>query len=208
MNLPDGTDSIFDVTNGAVEGCGVFETGVLRSTRPGYTYKLDGRCDGLPKRWAQSAAANDAEVALVVLGAWDVLDRTTKAAWIVFGSEDYDRQFTASLTANLTPLINQGTRIALLEVACMRPFDAKGAATPPLPERGDDERVAHLNDLLRDVAADDPAHVSFIDGPDEWCADGGIATDPQYRWDGVHVYKPGAKLILERITSQLLAIPT
>jgi hypothetical protein len=28
-----------------------------------------------------------------------------------------------------------------------------------------------------------------------------------YRWDGVHVYKPGAKLIFESVASQLLQIP-
>ena len=38
----------------------------------------------------------------------------------------------------------------------------------------------------------------MIDGPDEWCNDEAIATDLGYRWDGVHVYKPGANLDLHQ----------
>jgi hypothetical protein len=34
-----------------------------------------------------------------------------------------------------------------------------------------------------------------------------ISTSTSYRWDGVHVYKPGAKLIFEAVASQLLQIP-
>jgi hypothetical protein len=51
------------------------------------------------------------------------------------------------------------------------------------------------------------AHVTFIDGPDEWCDDEVIATDVDYRWDGVHVYQRGAKLVFETIAPALLAIP-
>ena len=34
----------------------------------------------------------------------------------------------------------------------MRPIDVEGAGVPALPERGDDARIAHLNDLLVEVA--------------------------------------------------------
>ena len=34
-----------------------------------------------------------------------------------------------------------------------------------------------------------------------------VANSLSYRWDGVHVYKPGAKLILESIAPALLQIP-
>jgi hypothetical protein len=78
---------------------------------------------------------------------------------------------------------------------------------PALPERGDDARIAHLNTLLRRAAAADPVRATFIEGPEEWCSDPEIASDVGYRWDGVHVYKPGAKLIYETIAASLLAIP-
>ena len=109
--------------------------------------------------------------------------------------------------AGIASLERVGTNVALLEVACMRPKDVKGAGVPALPERGDDARVAHLNQLLRQVAASDPTNISFLSGPTQWCSDQAISTNLGYRWDGVHVYKPGAKLIYEAIAPALLSIP-
>ena len=81
---------------------------------------------------------------------------------------------------------------------------------PALPERGDDERVAHVNELQRQVAASygsgATSPVQFVEGPDAWCADETIATDLGYRWDGVHVYKPGANLIYETVAPDLLRL--
>ena len=50
-------------------------------------------------------------------------------------------------------------------------------------------------------------NVTFVAGPAAWCNDETIATDLGHRWDGVHVYKPGAKLIYETIAPALLEIP-
>ena len=68
------------------------------------------------------------------------------------------------------------------------------------------ERVAHLNSLLEQAAAENPRDVVFVPGPPEWCDDPTISTDLNYRWDGIHVYKPGAKLIYETIADSLLEI--
>jgi hypothetical protein len=89
----------------------------------------------------------------------------------------------------------------------MRPQDVEGAGVRALPERGDDERVAHVNELLRQtVASYDTDGVEFVEGPDEWCNDETIATDLGYRWDGVHVYKPGANLIYTTVAPDLLRL--
>ena len=57
------------------------------------------------------------------------------------------------------------------------------------------------------VAAAAPTNGAFVKGPTEWCNAQAIATNLGYRWDGVHVYKPGAKLIYETIAPALLAVP-
>ena len=44
-------------------------------------------------------------------------------------------------------------------------------------------------------------------GPAAWCNDPAISSNLGYRWDGVHVYKPGANLIYETIAQTLLGIP-
>ena len=105
--------------------------------------------------------------------------------------------------AGATAVSNQ----AILEIPCMRPVDSKGGPVPALKERGDDLRTSHLNALTKEVVDTYTSQVSFVEGPTEWCEDAKISTSLSYRWDGVHVYKPGAKLIFETIADDLLAIP-
>lgn len=228
LNLPTGIADTFSFVNGGQDGCSVWDSGTIVST-DGVRRPFDA-CAGWQERWARSA--DGADVALVVIGAWDVYDM----AWAVdtapptvleaaatgdaspgpvvsgdevlvpFGVGLWDELFSAQLGDGIDALRSAGAEVALLEVACMRPQDAPGQGFPPTPERGDDARVAHLNALLL-AAADADEHVHFIAGPVEWCADEAIASDLGYRWDGVHVYKLGANLILETIAGSLLAIP-
>ncbi len=201
VNLPSGVEEYFEVVDGSSDGCSIHESGVVRSSRP---FSLDmAMCEGVLDRWARRAA--DGGVALVVLGAWDVLDIEIDGVGLAFGSLDWDAMFVDRLGSAVAPVVAGGATVALLEVACMRPVDVDGAGVPALPERGDDARVAHLNDLLSGFAAA-TAGVEFVSGPAAWCADESIATDLDFRWDGVHVYRPGAKLIIETIAPGLLAL--
>jgi hypothetical protein len=146
-------------------------------------------------------------VALVVLGAWDVFDLELDTGTLVFGTPEWDDHWLASLRSGIAAVERVGTNVALLEVPCMRPQDVKGQGVPPLPERGDDARVAHVNQLLIKTAIEDPKHVFFVHGPTQWCTDEKIAHDLYYRWDGVHASRKGGKLIMEAIAPELLSIP-
>jgi hypothetical protein len=128
-------------------------------------------------------------------------------AVLPFGSAGNDQRFTTGLQKGIDALSAQGVKVALLEVPCMRPKDVAGAGVPALPERAMDDRVAHLNDLLRGVAAANSGTTTFVDGPKEYCTDPVIASSLAYRWDGVHAFKPGAKLTFEAVAQQLLKIP-
>jgi peptidoglycan/LPS O-acetylase OafA/YrhL len=204
VNLPDGIESTFDIVRGAVDGCSVYDQGNVVSARNGFRNSFS-ICEGWEQEWAE--AATGADVALVVLGAWDVFDLQIDGTTYPFASPEADELFRRQLGIGIDAMSAVGAEVALLEVPCMRPQDVEGAGVPALPERGDDARVAHVNDLLRQVAAANPGRVTFVEGPDEWCADEAIAADLGYRWDGVHVYKPGANLIYTSIADDLLAIP-
>lgn len=206
VNLPAGLDKVMSISDGSVDGCGLLETGRLQSSRGDWDKEV-AECKGWPAKWGSAARSSKAEVALVMIGAWDVFDVERPDGWYVFGTERHDAELTARLADGISALKDAGAKVALLEVPCMRPIDTPQSPVPLLPERGDDRRVAHLNELLRAAAAADPEHVTFVDGPAAWCQDPAVATDLSYRWDGVHVYKPGAKLIFETIASPLLAIP-
>jgi peptidoglycan/LPS O-acetylase OafA/YrhL len=205
INLPSGIDETFDISDGGVDGCSVYGDGKVKSARNfGRTF---ADCGTATDQWVGDAQRSDADVALVVLGAWDVFDHEVDGVYIAFGSPESDARFVDGLQRGIDGLVAAGTQVALLEIPCMRPVDVEGAGVPALPERGDDARVAHLNDLLRGLAAAQPEHVTFVPGPTQWCNDEAVSTDLGMRWDGVHVYKPGAKLVFETIAPTLLAIP-
>jgi hypothetical protein len=206
VNLPDGVDSTFDVENGALDGCSVYDEGRVLSARTSFRNYFE-MCAGWQQQWADAVAGHGASVALVVLGAWDVFDRETGDGEVLrFATAAWDADLRARLQSGIDALSGAGAKVALLEVPCMRPISVEGAAVPPLPERADDARVAHVNELFRSVAAANSATTTFVEGPAGWCDDEAVATDVGLRWDGVHVYKPGAKLIFETIAPALLAL--
>ena len=206
VNRPSGIEKTFQLANGALDGCGVFERGVgVGGSRGGFRRDF-GNCVGFDKKWAASAKKAKAEVALVVIGAWEVLDLRMGTVVYNLGSESTDALFKRQLGKGVKALRDAGVSVALLEVACMRP-SAPSGPVPPLPQRGEDKRTQHLNTLLREFAEPDNDGVHFVQGPREWCNNKMISTSTSYRWDGVHVYKPGAKLILETIASSLLQLP-
>ena len=209
LNLPSGIEETFTMVNGGQDGCSVWDTGSIVSSM-GVRRPFAG-CSGWQERWAEFADGMD--VALVVIGAWDVYDMVDidgagaePEVITPFGSELWDELFVANLQSGIDAMRAVNAEVGLLEVACMRPQESPGQGFPPTPERGDDERVAHLNELLAAVAADDE-HVHFVAGPTEWCGDEEISADLGYRWDGVHVYTLGANLIMETIAADLLRIP-
>ena len=206
VNLPDGIEDTFDISNGSLPGCSIYDGGRVFSERDGFNNNF-GSCEGWADDWGDAAADADADVALVVLGAWDVFDlETDDGEELTFGTSEWDDYVTGNLQRGIDALVGAGARVALLEVACMRPQDVEGAGVPALPERRDDDRVDHLNDLWRGIASANPGTVTFVEGPDEWCNDETVATDLGYRWDGVHVYTPGANLIYTTIAPALLAL--
>ena len=203
INLPSGIESTFSIEDGSLDGCSVYDSGRVLSSRQNFNNSFS-ICANWLDEWAN--AARGTQVALVVLGAWDVFDLEVAGVVYPFASAEFDQLFIANLSNGVDTMTATGAKVALLEIACMRPQEVDGAGVPALPERGDDVRVAHLNDLQRSVAGARP-DVTFVEGPDEWCGDETIASDLGYRWDGVHVYKPGANLIYQTIAPALLAIP-
>jgi peptidoglycan/LPS O-acetylase OafA/YrhL len=205
INQPHGLDATFKVTDGSIDGCSVYDEGRVRSSRSSFTNYFQ-ICKGWPQKWAGAVAKGHASVALVVLGSWDVFDlETADGSVLTFGTPAWDEYVRRNLQEGIDALVGAGAHVALLEIPCMRPIPVKGAAVPVLPERADDQRVAHVNGLWQAVAAANPSTTTFVKGP-AWCSDEAMATNVGMRWDGVHVYKPGAKAIFDTIAPALLAI--
>jgi hypothetical protein len=204
VNLPSGIERTFAIGDGSITGCSVYDNGTAVSSHP-YTTSFD-RCAGWQQKWSSAARKARAQIALVVLGAWDVFDVKVNGQTLKFGSQASDQRFIDGVQKGIAALTASGVKVALLEVPCMRPKDVKGAGVPALAERGNDQRVAHVNDLLRKVAAANPVTTVFVSGPQQYCTDPSIATSLAYRWDGVHAYKPGAELTFSTIAPALLSL--
>lgn len=207
VNKPSGIEKTFIVTDGSIDGCGVYDRGIGTGGKNGTFRRNFANCVGFEKSWAKSASKGKADVALMVLGAWEVLDLKINTFLFKVNTAPADTLFRTQVQRGVLALRQTGATVALLEVACMRPVDSSGGPVPALPERGDDTRTAHLNELLREIAAPENDGVYFINGPREWCNNPKISTSLSYRWDGVHAYKPGAKLIFEAIAQQILQLP-
>jgi peptidoglycan/LPS O-acetylase OafA/YrhL len=207
VNKPSGIEKTFVITNGSIDGCGVYDRGVGIGGTSGKFRRNFANCKGFETKWANSAAQAKADVALVVVGAWEVMDLQINSFLFKVNTVPADTMFKTQLQRGIDALRKQNVAVALLEVACMRPVESKGGPVPPLPQRGDDTRTGHLNALMREVAAPENDGVYFVNGPKEWCSDPKVANSLSYRWDGVHVYRPGAKLILESIAPAILQIP-
>ena len=205
INLPSGIESTFTVADGSVEGCSVYDGGTAVSARG--VNRGFGGCVGWDRQWVSAAQSIDAEVALVVIGAWDVFDVKLGTQVQPFASAAVESRFVAGVQRGIDALTAIGVKVALLEVPCMRPKDVQGAGVPALPERAMDDRVERLNELLRQIAADNAETTTFVEGPSQYCTDETIANDLGYRWDGVHAFKPGAKLTIEAAAAAILAIP-
>lgn len=207
INKPSGIEKTFVITDGSIDGCGIYDRGVGVGGTNGNFRRNFANCVGFEKSWAKSATKVKADVALVVIGAWEVLDLKINGFTFAFNTSPADTIFRTQMQRGIDALRATGATVALLEVACMRPVDSKGGPVPALPQRGDDMRTGHLNNLLREIAAPEDDGVFFVSGPKEWCNDPKISTSLSYRWDGVHTYKPGAKLIFETIATSILQLP-
>ena len=205
VNLPDGIESTFDVTDGSLDGCSVYDDGRVRSVAAGFDNSF-AMCAGWQQEWAD-AADGDADVVLVVLGAWDVFDlETGDGTRLTFGTPAWD----AYVRTNLQTGPRRHRRCRRPGRACSR-CRACARCRPRAPAsrrcpsgattRGSPTSTSCSGRSPRPT----PATVTFVEGPDAWCADEAVATDVGMRWDGVHVYKPGAKLIYDTIAPTLLA---
>ena len=205
LNQPKGLENSIVLSDGSINGCGIFDRGEVVSPQTDFSMSV-AHCEGWEDRWVASAKKADAQIALVVIGAWEVMTLKTPERYYSFNSPDADAYFLSQLQKGINALSKAGIKVALLEVPCMRPRNVEGQGTRALPERRSDDRTKHLSELLRYSARSNPASAVFIEGPDEWCASPEIANDISYRWDGVHVWKKGAKLVLEAISESLLTM--
>ncbi|NUP50404.1 MAG: hypothetical protein HOW97_24300, partial [Catenulispora sp.] len=204
LNSPPDASAYLTLLDATTEGCGLL--GGRISSRAGDRRDLDAECGRTLAAWAARVQHDHADDAVLMIGAWDLFDEQVNGTAFPFGTPGWDAYFTARLADAVKALKATGLpRLDLALLPCYRPVRTTGASGGLWPERGDDARVAHVNALLSAYAKAPAHHVRALYPPPEFCQNPAISTSRAYRWDGVHYYKPGARLYLRTAIPQLLA---
>ena len=207
LNRPPDTAAYLHLLDDTTEGCDFL--GGRITSGAGDRRDLDSECGGTVAKWASRIEHDHADTALLIIGAWDLFDEQVDGTALPFGGAGWDAYFTARLGQAVSTLKATGVpRLTLALLPCYRPIHTAGTSGGLWPERGDDSRVAHVNTLLAAYAQDPAHHVRVLYPPAQFCTDPAIASSRSYRWDGVHYYKPGARLYLRNAIPQLLDAKT
>src|SRR5262249_19589572 len=149
---PSDLGKYINAIDASIEGCGVL-LGKLAS-RSGEKRNLTSNCKNWQSEWASDANRLKPNIAVIMIGAWDVFDLTLdNGTKLTFASPEWDANFLQALNAGVTILRKSTTDVALSLLPCYRPL-AKSAGY--WPERGDDPRTRHVNDLMRSFATSYP----------------------------------------------------
>jgi hypothetical protein len=140
-----------DITvGGAAElGCSVVQTDHVSGRR---VIANPSDCANWVAHW-QTSMRNDPRARLALMtGAWETLDQRTGSGVVRFGTPAWTDLISSSLRLALGVLTGDGRTAYLFEVPCY----GAGNANDPLPERGDPQRIAALNDIFASVAGSIP----------------------------------------------------
>jgi hypothetical protein len=201
LGKPPEIAPYLDVSNGATMGCG-FLLGRITSTSGGKK-DLSADCAKTLQSWAQSVGLVHPDAAVVVAGAWEVYDVDVDGQKMKFGTPAWDRYYLSRVSTAVARVRAVGVpRVYLSLIPCWHviPAMVPGFAA----ERMDRSRAEHLNNLMRQLAANPASGVGVVDAPAQFCTDSAIGDNTAYRVDGVHYLEPGARLFFENLIPQLL----
>ena len=180
-----------DVRDRTALGCGVTRTAPFRYF--GRTYpRLFPNCRRWPQRWRRAVASDDPDVALILVGRWETMDRVLDGRWTHIGDPAFDAHLRSRLELAISIAGARGARVVL----ATEPYNRRGERPDgTLYPEDHPRRVTDWNRLLRDVAADHPG-VMVVDlgrrvspeGRFTWEA-GGM----QVRSDGLHLTPSGVR---------------
>jgi len=164
-------------------------------------------CADWPQEWSAGVRRYSPQVALVLVGGWEVFDREVDGRVLRVGTAPMEAKLRAALDTARRVLTAHGARMVLLTTPCFSPTDRElGDAAES--DRADPARVAWLNDVWRRYAADHP-EVTVLDLDAHACPGGSYAATihgVDMRTDGVHFTLPGARLMWRWLGPQLVRI--
>jgi len=172
------------LTTRAIPGCGVIPADLqIGDTH----YPAPQRCVHWIDAW-RAAESTHPDVALVVLGGWEVFDPWVDSKRLHVGTPEWRRYVTDQLERGVRALTaGTHTRVLLATVPCFR-YDQPVQGIPST-ERNDDARTTAVDAVVTGLAARHPGRVTLVDYRSYACPGGkprvevgGVTLRP----DGMH----------------------
>ena len=173
----------FHSGDSTANGCGVAHAGTYRAA--GETLNQKPECDSWPERWAQRIAHDRPDTVLLMIGRWEVVDRTWQGRWTHIGNDAYDTYLKSELQRALDILSSTGAHVVVTTAPYNRRGERSDGTLYPEDQPG---RVQAWNTMLRTVTGQRP-NVSVLDFNAKLNPDGKYTAKingVKMRSDGVH----------------------
>ncbi|GIU85321.1 MAG: membrane protein [Acidimicrobiales bacterium] len=185
-------------------GCGVARGQLVNSE--GRIVDQKEVCFEWPQTWGRVVEEKDPAFTMLMVGAWEVMDRRVEGRVLRFGTTEWEEHLRSEMT-RAVDLLTRGRRpLVILVTPCYT--DAVDPERQPQPERLDRRRIDAVNRIQREVASGRP-DVFLLDlapvlDPDGTCpqrVDGVLLRD-----DGVHFTKAGASRVWRYVDREVAGL--
>jgi len=181
------------VTDGGIVGCGVALGTAVRSD--GQASAIPGSCYHWQATWQATLDRVHPDVALVLLGRWELLDRVLGGQWEHIGEPSFDTYLAQQLDAAIATAGSDGATVVLCTAPYFQGMEAPLGGSYP---ENDPARVDRWNQLVREAIARHPGVVAFdlnsltsLDGHYASTIDGIVVRSS----DGVHFSTDAGALV-------------
>jgi hypothetical protein len=158
----------------------------------GQTLDQRSECDGWPIRWSTQIGQDQPDVALLVIGRWETVDRVNEGQWTHIGDPTFDAYLNGELQRALKILGSTGLRVVVATVPYSRGGEKPDGRLYPEDQP---DRANLWNTMLRKTVAQQP-NVQILDLNKKLCPDGVYTAKVdgiKVRSDGVHLTPEGVK---------------
>jgi hypothetical protein len=195
------------IDNAGLLGCGI----ALGSPRRFRGTESDDPsfCKNWPQLRGDALAKDKPDLAVALVGEWELMDRKRDGKWVHIGQPAYDAYLAHQLDLLIQVMSAGGTHVALLTTPCRR-FD-ESANGSPWPESSP-ARLDRFNELLRAAVARHPDVASVVDFKSMVCPGGkyvsklgGVAIRNA---DGIHFPEAAIPPVAEQLLPVLRKLAT
>lgn len=189
--------------SGTALGCGIMRGGRYRV--PGYPEGPQrDECNNWPTRWNAVLEARAADVAVVLVGVWDVTDHQLpgESQWRAPGDPAYDAWLKREMLAVVDELSQRSPTVVWLTCPLID-FGLTPNGISPRYAMSDPARMVRFNELLREVAAERP-QLRVADLAGYLASTPGGELDRAMRPDGVHFTDDAAVQVASWLAPQLI----